>query len=365
MHALTLVQLIRRRLPLLALAALLLLAQLPTLSAAWHNNLGGLALNRAQIQHDHTPAERAAAYTSADGSFRQALKLAPGYGRPYANLGAIYTDFGNTEAAAQTYAEATRRAPDDRLAQYFYGQSMAALGDEDAARDAWTAAQVAGVFIVQANALRSSDPAGARLNAERAVAIDPDAPANILTLGRILTAQKQVTDALTLYEQAIARMPEESAYYREAGILLRRHLGRENDAIGMLAQAIWLQPEDAEAARLELARIHSSRGACYEAEAWLTQLLSHTPLTGNEIQAATIVGQCHLAQERPQTAIPYLEAAASGAAPSIGTLLLLAGAYEAVDRLDDARSTYTRVLELKPDNATAQKALERLGETTR
>jgi tetratricopeptide (TPR) repeat protein len=343
------------------LTACLLLTQLPTLISAGYNNLGGLALNRAQIEPGLTPAEQAAAYTAAGRDFQQALKLAPGYGRPYANLGAIYTDFGDTEAAAQAYAEATRYAPDDRLAQYFYGQSLDELGDEAAARDAWTAAQAAGVFVRQADALKSSDPEGALLNAERALAIAPDAPESILALGKVLTAQKHYTDALALYEEAIARTPEEADYYREAGFLLRRNLGRVDDAIRMLEQASRLQPED-EAARLELARIHSALGACYEAETWLTQLLSHTPLTSNEVQAYTVTGQCHLAQERPQTAIPYLEATVTGDKPSIGTLLLLAGAYEDVDRLDDARNTYTRVLELNPDYAGAQKALEALEE---
>jgi len=361
MRPTTLIQLLRHRWPLLALAACLVLAQLPTLISAGYNNVGGLALNRAQIEPGLTPAEVTAAYTAAGRDFQQALKLAPGYGRPYANLGAIYADFGDTVAGAQAYAEATRYAPDDRLAQYFYGQSLAALGDEAAARDAWTAAQAAGVFIRQANALKSSDPEGALLNAERALAIAPDAPESILALGGVLTAQKLYTDALALYEDAIARTPEEPDYYREAGLLLRRNLGRADDAISMLEQAIRLRPED-EAARLELARIHSALGACYEAEVWLTQLLSHTPLTSNEVQAHTIAGQCHLAQDRPQSAIPYLEAATSGDKPSIGTLLLLAGAYEDIDRLDDARDTYTRILELKPDHAGAQKALDELAE---
>jgi tetratricopeptide (TPR) repeat protein len=357
----TLTHLLRRRWPLLGLAVGLILAQLPTLISAGYNNLGGLTLNRAQIEPGITPAEQAAAYTAAGRDFQQALKLAPGYGRPYANLGAIYTDFSDTEAAAQAYTEATRYAPDDRLAQYFYGHSLDARGDETAAREAWTAAQAAGVFLRQANALKNSDPEGALLNAERALAIAPDAPESILALGKVLTAQKQYTDALALYEDASARTPEEPDYYREAGILLRRHLDRAGDAIRVLEQAIWLQPED-EAARLELARAHSALGACYEAEAWLTQLLSHTPLTSAEVQAHTITGQCHLAQGRPQTAIPYLTAAVSGDTPSISTLLLLAGAYKAVARPDNARDTYTRVLELKPDNAAALAALDELAE---
>ena len=70
-----LTQLVRRRWLLLVLTACLLLAQLPALISAGYNNLGGLALNRAQIEPGLTPAEQAAAYTAAGRGFQQALTL--------------------------------------------------------------------------------------------------------------------------------------------------------------------------------------------------------------------------------------------------------------------------------------------------
>jgi tetratricopeptide (TPR) repeat protein len=183
-------------------------------------------------------------------------------------------------------------------------------------------------------------------------------------LGEVLNAQGAYTDALAVYQAAAVRAPEEAAFHREAGILLRRRFDDAESARAALEAALALAPEDA-ATRLELARIFADRGACYEAEAYLDFLLSGPPVGGNEKNAHVLAAQCHLDQERPRTAIPYLEAVVSDAAlagkdPAISHLLLLAAAYEAAGDLEAAVAAHERTLEINPDHAGALAALERL-----
>ena len=119
------------------------------------------------------------------------------------------------------------------------------------------------------------------------------------------------------------------------------------------------KPKD-EATLLELATISQERGACYEAETWLTPLLETPSSPAKGAQASALVGRCLLAQERPQTAIPYFERAVRDDATSVSYWLLLGQAHRAAGQIDAAIDAYEQVLVLKPDNAAAQKALDEL-----
>ena len=356
--------LLRLRWPALALTAALLLTQIPRLIAAAYTNSSAVALNEAQAVPDVLSDNQAAAYARAAQSAQQALRISPDLSGPYANLGAIYLDHGYHEEAAQAYGEATRNDPDDRLAQFFYGHALAALGYEAQAREAWTAAQAGVFFAKRARDLRTSDPGAAARDAERAVDIVPDDPESTMALSSVLTAQKRYTEALTSVEAAIVRIPAAPQLHTEAGKLHRR-LSQDDTAIVAFGQAISLarpdSPDDL-AARLELARVYVKRGACYEAEAWLAPMLAQRPLESRAKTAYALAGQCHLAQGNVQTSLTYLEALAAVPEPRVNDLLLLGRAYEAAGRLQDARGVYSWVLALKPDNGTAKQALERLAE---
>ena len=102
--------------------------------------------------------------------------------------------------------------------------------------------------------------------------------------------------------------------YYELGVLLHRQLGGAAEAASALVRAAALQPKD-EATLLELATISQERGACYEAETWLTPLLETPSSPAKGAQASALVGRCLLAQERPQTAIPYFERAVRDTPP--------------------------------------------------
>ncbi len=148
------------------------------------------------------------------------------------------------------------------------------------------------------------------------------------------------------------------------GRLLARHLDREDAGLRALEQAVTLDPESA-TARLEIAGIVAGRGACYDAAAWLAPLLEAAPTGSSEGRARVVVGRCHLEQGQPQSALPYLQEAvhgqdATGYAPSVGNLLLLAQAYRATGRDGDARTAYEWALRLRPDHAGARRALVEL-----
>ena len=149
------------------------------------------------------------------------------------------------------------------------------------------------------------------------------------------------------------------------GTLLHQHSGRPTpEGAAALEQALALQPKD-EGPRLTLATISSERGACYEAEAWLSPAFLERPSSSTKrAQANALVGACLLAQERAQTAIPYFERALDDDATSVPNWLLLARTYRAAGQIDAAIAAYTQVLALSPDHAAATKALDELQEVT-
>ncbi len=312
-----------------------------------------------------TEARRRTAATEAGQALAQSLRLDPGYGKAYANLGNVYTFFDDPQAAAQALQAAARSTPDDWRAQFFLGQALATLGEETEARAAWhRSAGVSAYFVKQADDLRAPDPEGSQLSAERAVAADPASPGGYLALGKTLSAQKAYTDALEIYQTAVAQVTDTSdpglaACYYEMGTLLHRQFGEAAEATSALVRAAALQPKD-EATLLELATISQERGACYEAETWLAPLLETPSSPAKGAQASALVGRCFLAQERPETAVPYFERAVRDDATSVSTWLLLGQANRAAGHVDAAIDAYEQVLVLKPDNATAQKALDEL-----
>ena len=153
--------------------------------------------------------------------------------------------------------------------------------------------------------------------------------------------------------------PGLAACYYEMGVLLHRQFGEAAVATSALVRAAALQPKD-EATLLELATISQERGACYEAETWLAPLLETPSSPAKGAQASALVGRCFLAQERPETAVPYFERAVRDDATSVSTWLLLGQANREAGHVDAAIDAYEQVLVLKPDNATAQKALDEL-----
>ena len=351
---------------LTAAAALSLRAN--RLVAAWWNNLGARALNETQIAPDRADADHFAAAAAAGHAFGHSLRFDSTYSRAYANLGSVYTTFGYLPAATQALSEAARYTPRDWRAQFFLGRALAAQGRETEARIAWQAADAAPYFAHRYDDLKGNDPAEALLQAERARAADIDKIEGHLVLGQALTAQQAYTDALTVYEAAIARTPKDvttlAQAYAEMGTLLHQHLGRPTEGAAALEQALALQPKD-EGPRLTLATISSERGACYEAEAWLSPLLERPSSSTKRAQANALVGACLLAQERAQTAIPYFERALDDDATSVPNWLLLARTYHAAGQIDAAIAAYTQVLALSPDlDAAATKALDEFQKVT-
>jgi tetratricopeptide (TPR) repeat protein len=352
---------------LIVLVTLALLAlRTGRIGAAWWNNRAARHLNTAQIAPDLTDADRYTAAVAAGHALERALRFDPAFGKAYTNLGDAYTTLGDVRAAAQALSEATRIAPGDWRAHFFLGQALAALGRETEARAAWRAAGAARYFIHRYEDLKNSDPTTALLEAQRAHAVDTGGIQGALVLGQALTAQQAYTDALTLYEDAIARAPSEVAAlakaHAEMGTLLYVHLGRSTEGAAALEQAIVLQPKD-EGPRLTLAEISSERGACYEAESWLTPLFEQPSSPARRAQANVLVGRCLLTLERPQTAIPYFERATADEPTSPTHWLLLGQAARAAGELEAAIDAYTQALTLNPDHAGAQSALAELQES--
>lgn len=337
------------------------------IAAGW-NNAAARALNSAQSMSNLTASDRYARTVNAGNTLVQALRFDRTFSKPYTNLGIVYAELSDATAATQALSDAVRIAPRDWRAQFFLGQALAGLGHETEARAAWQAAGAASYFVHQADDLRTIDPEASRLAGERAIAAAPGRSDGYLSLGKTLSAQKDITGALAIYQEALvltAGAPDEdlAAVHYEIGVLLHRDFDRIPEALAALEMAASLDPER-EATRLELAAIVEKRGACYEAESWLEPLLRHPSSPAQGARAAVVIGRCLLTAGRAEAAVAHLERAIAADPTSVSHRLLLAQAYRAAGRMEAAVDAYEQVLVLSPDNAAAAKALAELQEPT-
>ncbi|MGK7912362.1 MAG: tetratricopeptide repeat protein [Synechococcus sp.] len=156
---------------------------------------------------------------------------------------------------------------------------------------------------------------------------------------------EQLEQAVAKYEEVLVLEPDnESALQGLIGDLFQ--LGRMPDAIAPLQHLTELEPERVDLAlqlgQLQMQTDRSDEGlrtlkAVYEAHPTRTDVLE--TLVNAEILAG-----------KPQTAIARLEAKVKEGDGFVATSLLLAQAYRAGDRFDDAIGVYDRLLKSDPED---------------
>lgn len=375
-----------------AVGLLLTLRLVPAVVPVVCNNLGSLFINRALLAARSTAAQPARSYLRA--GLRWDAAPDPLAARLYTNVATLHVDAAQVDAAERALRHAAVLAPDAWRAQFWLGELLAARGEWDAALEAWRAAGAAEYLLQQGQALvREGDVEAAVRVYERALAVQPDLTEGYEYLGRALNRLGFREEALTAFSSAVALEPERSphryllqaeihvareawedavASYQRAAALDRWNakplyrsgrlrLEQLHDlpgAVDDFERAVARDPEHA-GARLALAMIYKSRGACGDVGYWLGPLLAEETADRDAARAHALLGTCLLSQADAR-GLWYLERSVALRPERIDYRLALAQGYQHLGDVQQAKAAYREVLERAPQNAEAQQALEAL-----
>jgi tetratricopeptide (TPR) repeat protein len=313
----------------------------------------------------------------------------------YTNLALLYLDLQQPEAAERALYQATALEPDNRQAQFQLGLLLADQGENDEALEAWRAADAAQYFLRRGRTLAGDDQLEAAVRQyEIALNIQPDLYEGYELLGRTLRRLGLREEALNALTSAVALTPPTSAhrYLMQAEIHLAREAWRA--AVDAYQQAAALDPWDATslyrsgnlrleklqdvsgaitdyeravsrdpqhtAARLALGEIYHARRACTDVGYWVAPLLTGNTDPQISARAHALVGTCLLSRT-DSSGLWYLEQAVALQPQAVGYRLALADGHRQFGYDQKALTLYQEVLDLAPDNAAAQQALQELG----
>jgi tetratricopeptide (TPR) repeat protein len=183
----------------------------------------------------------------------KAMKLNPQNPEAYLNLAMIRLDQGRGNEALPLLDEAHRLYGGD-TPHVRYHRARVFLGlqryDEALREISATIAEMPGyapAYFVQGRILmRAGRAREANESFKHTLFIDPDFVEAICFLADACASQKQIEQAITLYEEAIRRAPEYfQAYFNYANLLIS--IGRASDALKPALQAATIQPENPDA----------------------------------------------------------------------------------------------------------------------
>lgn len=190
-------------------------------------------------------------WRSAQDRFTAALSGPEKLPEAYFGRGVARFQMGQYGQARSDFQEATRRLPRYALAFLYLGQVGERQGKMEQAREAYRQAVAAdpnlseawfrlGVLLYQLGSLGE-----ARECLEKAGEQFPQKAQRYWYLGGIAQAQNRWQDALEALNHAIKADPAFFPAYLEEGKLLVRDLGRPQEAIPLLAEAVRLDPRHA------------------------------------------------------------------------------------------------------------------------
>ncbi len=152
------------------------------------------------------------------------------------------------DGAIKDFSEATRRAPAYALACLWLGKTRERQGNGPGAAEAYLQAVKISPdlseasFLLGLSALRQGQLEEASRYLEQAGDDFPECAQKWWHLGRIAQAQKRHEEALAAFKRAIQLEPQFFQAHLDAGSLLLVDLGRSQEAIDLLREAVRLDP---------------------------------------------------------------------------------------------------------------------------
>ena len=193
-------------------------------------------------------ASNCLAFKEARDRFAAALAQPPPLPEAFCGRGVARYQLGDLKGAEKDLQEASRRLPGYALAFLWLGKAREAQRNLPGAREAYQQAVAAAPSLSEAwfrlGELAYLD--GHLLKARKyleQVGDDLEDPSrSFWYLGKIARAQKRPEEALRAFQRALRLNPQFFPAYLEAGRLLLLDLGRAQEAVPLLAQAVKLEP---------------------------------------------------------------------------------------------------------------------------
>lgn len=209
-----------------------------------------LAVPRADLNFwQGVAASNRLAFKEAQDRFTAALAQPPPLPEAFCGRGVARFHLGDLEGAEKDLQEASRRLPGYALAFLWLGKAREAQRNLPGAREAYQEAVAAAPSLSEAwfrlgeLAYLDGQLLMARKYLEQVGDDREDGPRSFWYLGNIARAQKRPEEALRAFQRALRLNPRFFPAYLEAGRLLLLDLGRAQEAVPLLAQAVKLEPQ--------------------------------------------------------------------------------------------------------------------------
>ena len=157
----------------------------------------------------------------------------------------------------------------------------------------------------------------------------------------------RAAEALDVVARILATRPDNAEGLRLAALCLSA-VGRQDEAVQVAQAAVAAEP-DSEHGRRVLSHMHYKRG---EFRLAANIALEATKLAPNEWRGHMLLARCVCHFDPPRAIAPAERSRALGP-DSPDTHFACALAYQALNRTEDARNAYLKVLELNPQHAMA------------
>ncbi|WP_435009011.1 tetratricopeptide repeat protein [Tundrisphaera lichenicola] len=200
-----------------------------------------------------------------------------------------------------------------------------------------------------------NDLGGAENEFRRALILEPHYVGALVGLGQIDARMDRPAEALCRFEKAIEVEPHRAEAHFARGKTLET-LGRRDDALAAYFRSLELDPASPPAI-VRVAAIQLDRG---QPEQALVRLDQATELSPEDADVRFQRGLTLLALNRPGSAISDLKFAAENLTGRADVLLVLARAFEADRKPEQARLAAERALHLQPESPVAREISERL-----
>ncbi len=245
---------------------------------------------------------------AAEAVLREVIDLAPGFAKPYEDLGTLLLQAGKAEDALQVLEKATRLDPTLEAAHFQRGRALALLGrseEADAAyEESFRLSPVRGLMARAAEHHKAGRLQEAEALCRQVLQKEPRNVDALRMLGLIAAAAGEMDEAAYLLQQALEQAPDHVAAMFELGRILKDQ-ERYEEAIALYQRLVQLEPRNPRAhyrlgATLAPAALNEEAAAAYQrcidlepkhAPAWLG--LGHMLKTlGRQDEGITAYRRC-------------------------------------------------------------------------
>jgi len=203
-------------------------------SAQMHYNLGNVFREQGNLD-------------AAVECFRRAVSIKPDYTQAYNNLGIVYQAQGVMAAAAESYRKALSLKPDYAEAHNNLGIVLRAQGEPDAAAESYRMALAFKPNYAEAHyGLGNAFHEQGRLDEavfhyRQALSLKPNDAEIYNSLGIVLQKQRKIDEAINCYRSALSLHPDYADAFGNLGGALRAQ-GHLDEALACFQQVIRLMP---------------------------------------------------------------------------------------------------------------------------